>query len=261
MTVMRLDVALVEHKLYTTRARAVAAIDAGLVSINGAVARKPSQTVGPDDRIDAGALPYSSGRGSLKLAQALDEFKIDPTGMTCLDIGASTGGFTEVLLSRGVSHVIAVEVGTDQMIPELKTDPRVLSLEKTDIRDLYPSDIINDTPACGHPSARGEPDLVPMKGIGLIVIDVSFISLDDIADAVAKWGAPCVIALIKPQFEVPAAIAKRANGIIKSEKDRQFAIDRAVTAFASVGYKNAGIIESPITGGSGNVEYLGLFLK
>ena len=190
------------------------------------------------DKIDAQPLPYVSGRGGLKLAHALDEFKIDPTGMLCLDIGSSTGGFTEVLLNRGAKRVIAVEVGTAQMIDELKNDPRVTSLEETDIRDL-----------------------TPMGSVDLIVIDVSFISLRDIMDAIVSWESPTVIALIKPQFEVPKNIAKRADGIIKSKEDRMYAIDTVVDAFKNAGFKHDGLIESPITGGSGNIEYLGLFRR
>lgn len=233
---MRLDVALVEQKIYSTRTRAAAAIDAGLVSVNGVTAKKPSQNVAPDDVLSAGALPYVSGRGSLKLNHALEQFKIDVTGFTCLDIGASTGGFTEALLNHGASHVIAVEVGSNQMVPELKNDARVLSMEETDIRDVFPN---------------ARPNLV--------VIDVSFIPLSDIATAVAAWKSPRIIALIKPQFEVDSMTAKKAHGIIKSDIARQFAIKNATNAFENCGYKRVGLTPSPILGGSGNTEYLALF--
>lgn len=235
---MRLDSELVNRGLYTTRARAVAAIDAGLVSVNGVVVTKASKNVTAADKIDAGDLPFISGRGSLKLEHALKEFKVNPTGYIALDIGSSTGGFTEVLLNHGASHVIAVEVGTDQMIPALRNDPRVLLMEETDIRDVVPNT---------------RPDL--------IVIDVSFIPLSGIVDAVAKWDAPVVIALIKPQFEVPVNIAKKNKGIIKSAEDHQFAIDNATVAFEKHGYERRGLTPSPVRGGSGNVEYLGLFVK
>ncbi|MDL2295400.1 TlyA family RNA methyltransferase [Lachnospiraceae bacterium OttesenSCG-928-E19] len=235
---MRLDTALVHRNLYPTRAKAAAAIKGGLVSINGKIANKSSTDVDDNDHIDATPLPYISGRGGLKLAHALDEFKIDPTGMRCLDIGSSTGGFTEVLLNRGATRVIAVEVGTAQMIDELKNDPRVTLLEETDIRDL-----------------------TPMGSVDLIVIDVSFISLTEIMDAIVSWESLTVIALIKPQFEVPKNVAKRADGIIKSKEDRMYAIDTVVDAFRNAGYAQNGLIESPIKGGSGNVEYLGLFQR
>lgn len=231
--IMRLDQALVLRNLYSTRAKAVAAIKSGLVSVNGAVVQKASQSVSDTDNIVAGALPYSVGRGGVKLAAALDAFNVNPAGYVCLDVGASTGGFTETLLSRGAVRVIAVDVGTNQLADELKRDARVLSLEQTDIRALH-----------------------PVSSVDLIVIDVSFISLINIMDALVAWNAPQIIALIKPQFEVPRAIAARNRGIIKSEIDRQNAIQNVVKNFEKIGYNQCGIIESPIRGGSGNVEYL-----
>ena len=231
--IMRLDQALVLRNLYSTRAKAVAAIKSGLVSVNGAVAQKASQSVSDTDNIVAGALPYSVGRGGVKLAAALDAFNVNPAGYVCLDVGASTGGFTETLLSRGAVRVIAVDVGTNQLADELKRDARVLSLEQTDIRALH-----------------------PVSSVDLIVIDVSFISLINIMDALVAWNAPQIIALIKPQFEVPRAIAARNRGVIKSEIDRQNAIQNVVKNFEKIGYNQYGVIESPIRGGSGNVEYL-----
>ena len=231
--IMRLDQALVLRNLYSTRAKAVAAIKAGLVSVNGAVAQKASQSVSDTDNIVAGALPYSVGRGGVKLAAALDVFNVNPAGYVCLDVGASTGGFTETLLSRGAVRVIAVDVGTNQLADELKRDARVLSLEQTDIRALH-----------------------PVLPVDLIVIDVSFISLINIMDALVAWNAPCIIVLIKPQFEVLRSIAARHKGVIKSETDRQNAVQNVICNFEKNGYKQCGVIESPIRGGSGNVEYL-----
>lgn len=236
--IMRLDQALVLRNLYSTRAKATAAIKSGLVSVNGAVAQKASQSVSDTDNIVAGALPYSVGRGGVKLAAALDAFNVNPAGYVCLDVGASTGGFTETLLSRGAVRVIAVDVGTNQLADELKRDARVLSLEQTDIRALH-----------------------PVSSVDLIVIDVSFISLINIMDALVAWNAPQIIALIKPQFEVPRAIAARNRGVIKSEIDRQNAIQNVVKNFEKIGYNQCGIIESPIRGGSGNVEYLALLRR
>ena len=126
---MRLDQALVQRNLYSTRARAVAGIRGGLVTVNGAPAKKPSQDVVDSDVLVAGDLPYSTGRGSLKLAHALDYFRVNPDGMVCLDVGASTGGFTEVLLKRGAARVYAVDVGTNQLIPELRADARCVVRE------------------------------------------------------------------------------------------------------------------------------------
>lgn len=235
---MRLDLLLVSQGIYATRAKAVAAINAGLVRVNGDLAKKASQNVNDDVKIDCDALPYLSGRGSLKLAKALEVFQIDPAGQICLDVGSSTGGFTEVLLNHGAKHVIAVDVGTDQMIPQLRQDVRVYVHEQTDIRDMQ-----------------------PVENTELIVIDVSFVSLGNIVDSLAKWNAPTVIALIKPQFEVSREIAARQHGVIKSESDRMNAIENVKNAFKSIGYKNHGLIESPIKGGSGNIEYLALFCK
>ena len=233
---MRLDQALVLKKIYTTRARAVAAIDAGLVTVNGIPAKKPSQQVLDTDVIVGGGLPYSTGRGSLKLAHALQCFKISPQSKVCLDVGASTGGFTEVLLNNGASRVYAVDVGTNQLIPELRADPRVVSLEQTDIRALPVQSVVD-----------------------LIVIDVSFVSLTNIIESLCPWGAKNIIALIKPQFEVPREVAAKYNGVIKSAVLHQESVLRVVDAFEKHGFKSVGVTESPVKGGSGNTEFLSCF--
>ncbi len=233
---MRLDVELVNRNLYPTRAKAVAGIRAGLVSLNGSVAKKPSQLVGPDDEICASELPYSSGRGSLKLIRALEYFNINPSGLVCLDVGASTGGFTEVLLKRGAARVYAVDVGTNQLIDELKNNPRVVSLEQTDIRILPVQSVVD-----------------------LIVVDVSFVSLTAIVDSLKDWGPKNIIVLIKPQFEVPRDVAAKYNGVIKSEQWHQYSIERVVEAFEKMGFVSQGVTESPIKGGSGNIEFLAWF--
>lgn len=234
---MRLDVALVSQNIYPTRARAAAAIHGGLVTVNDVVATKTSQAVSDTDVLAGGELPYSVGRGSLKLERALDAFGVNPAGCVCLDIGASTGGFTSVLLARGAVRVIAVDVGTNQLVAELKNDVRVLSLEQTDIRTLR-----------------------PVQPVDLVVIDVSFISLADIVPVLRAWGARDVIALIKPQFEVPRNVAARSAGIIKSHQWHEYAINRATDAFRDAGFVRAGLTESPIHGGSGNVEFLAHFV-
>lgn len=236
--VMRLDLALVAQNFYPTRAKAVAAIKAGLVSVNGILAQKASQAVSETDVLAGAALPYMSGRGSLKLERALDAFGLNPDGAICLDVGASTGGFTEVLLSRGARKVFAVDVGTCQLVPSLRADARVVSLEQTDIRELMPIELVD-----------------------LIVIDVSFVSLADIVDALPRWGAKDIVALIKPQFEVPRSIAAAAHGVIRAPQWHDYAIKRACDAFVVAGFELSGdVIESPIRGGSGNVEYLGHFV-
>ncbi len=233
---MRLDLELVQRKIYPTRARAVAAIRAELVTVNGVPAKKPSQAVTDADVIVAGDLPYSIGRGSLKLEHALDYFGVNPDGLVCLDIGASTGGFTDVLLQRGAKRVFAVDVGTNQLADKLRNDPRVISMEQTDIRDVAPSETVD-----------------------LIVIDVSFISLTNIVEALPRWMPKYVIALIKPQFEVPRKIAAKHNGIIKSSQLHEESIARVVDAFEKCGFESCGITTSPIQGGSGNTEFLACF--
>lgn len=233
---MRLDQALVQRGLYSTRARAVAAIKSGLVTVNGVPAKKPSQDVNVADLLIGGDLPYSSGRGSLKLAHALDFFGVNPGGMACLDVGASTGGFTEVLLSRGAARIYAVDVGTGQLIPELRADARVVSLEQTDIRAL------------------------PVQSmVGLVVMDVSFVSVVDILPVLPQWGADTMIVLIKPQFEVPREVAAKYNGVIKSDEWHNYSIKRVVDAFEKYGFVSCGVTVSPVRGGSGNVEFLACF--
>lgn len=236
MLVMRLDQALVLQKIYPSRAKAVAAIDAGLVTVNGVVAKKPSQMVTEADVLVGCDLPYFSGRGSLKLEHALDYFKINPDGMACLDVGASTGGFTEVLLKRGAARVYAVDVGTNQLVSDLRENSRVVSLEQTDIRTLP-----------------------PLASVDLIVIDVSFVSLTNIVDVLPQWGAKYVIVLIKPQFEVPREVASKYNGVIKSDEWHEWSVGRVVESFERCGFSLCGVTESPIRGGSGNVEFLACF--
>ncbi len=235
---MRLDQALVQRNLYPTRARAVAAIDAGLVTVNGKPAKKPSQAVVESDVIVGGDLPYSVGRGSLKLSHALDYFNVNPNGMLCLDVGASTGGFTDVLLKSGARRVYAVDVGSNQLADELRHDPRVISMEQTDIRDVAPSETAD-----------------------LIVIDVSFISLTNIVESLPRWKPKYVIALIKPQFEVPREVAAKYNGIIKSSQLHEESIARVVAVFEKSGFRLCGVTQSPIQGGSGNTEFLACFRK
>lgn len=233
---MRLDIALVQRNLYPTRAKAVAGIRAGLVTVNGKPAKKPSQMIESTDIVVGGDLPYSVGRGSLKLEHALDYFKINPDGLFCLDIGASTGGFTDVLLRRGAQRVYAVDVGTNQLAEELRHDPRVISMEQTDIRDV-----------------------VPTETVDLIVIDVSFVSLTNIVESLPRWMPKNVVALVKPQFEVPREVAAKHNGIIKSPQLHEESITRVVKAFERCGFSLCGVTESPIKGGSGNTEFLSCF--
>ncbi len=222
--------------MFESRAKAQAAIAAGLVAANGAVVRKASEEISVDAELRASpAHPYVS-RGGLKLAAALDHFKFDPRGRVCLDVGASTGGFTEVLLAHGAARVYAVDVGRGQLHESLRARPEVVSLEETDIRTLSP--------------ARFEvaPDLV--------TVDVSFISLKLVlpaALAFAKRPAQ-LVALIKPQFEAGRAALKK--GVVRDEAVRQAVRDDIVQFTTSLGWRVVGVILSPIAGGDGNVEFL-----
>jgi 23S rRNA (cytidine1920-2'-O)/16S rRNA (cytidine1409-2'-O)-methyltransferase len=236
MTRKRADVILVERGFFASRARAQEAIAAGRVTVNGAPVRRASDTV-PDAAVIAAQAPHTYvSRGGVKLAAALDAFHIDPKGFICLDIGASTGGFTEVLLMRGAAHVYAVDVGHSQLHPKVAKDARVMSLESTDARSLSPA-------------------LIPQPA-DLLVADVSFISLKLVLPAVVALLKPraSLAVLVKPQFEAGRDNVKK--GIVRDE-----AVHRAVcedmTAFvASLGFEPLGLIPSPIEGGDGNREFL-----
>lgn len=235
----RLDIALTIRGLVRSRAEARRAIEAGLVTVDGQVASKPSEPVGDDDAIVlAGPVhPYVS-RGGLKLAHALDHFGIEVSGRLALDVGASTGGFTDVLLRRGARRVYAVDVGHGQLDLSLRGDPRVVSLERLNVREI---------------GATHVPEPVDM-----IVCDVSFIGLRvalPAALALAMSGAD-LVALIKPQFEVgPAGVGK--GGIVRDEALRQAACE-AIREWlgAQPGWTVRGVVDSPIEGGDGNREFL-----
>ncbi len=232
----RADLLLVERGLFDSRAKAQAAITAGLVSANGVTVRKASEEIATDAAIEATpAYPYVS-RGGVKLAAALDHFGFDPQGRVCLDVGASTGGFTEVLLERGAARVYAVDVGRGQLHQSLRARPEVASLEATDIRNLAPGHF--DPP----------PDLV--------TIDASFISLKQVLPAALALVHPPaqLVALIKPQFEAGRDAIKK--GIVRDSAVHQAVCDDIVAFVTSLGWRVAGMIPSPIAGGDGNAEFL-----
>ena len=233
---LRADRLLVERGLFESRAKAQAAIAAGLVSANDAVVRKASEEIPVDARLIAGAAhPYVS-RGGVKLAAALEHFGFDPKGRVCLDVGASTGGFTQVLLERGARRVFAIDVGRGQLHESLRARPEVLSLEETDIRKVSPA-TFRETP-------------------NFVTVDVSFISLKLVLPPALKLVAHRTqsVALIKPQFEAgPAAVKK---GVVRDEAVRKAVCEDIGAFVASLGWRVLGIIPSPIEGGDGNVEYL-----
>ena len=231
----RADVLLVERGLFESRARARAAIDAGLVVADGKPVAKASETIASDAALSAQpAHPYVS-RGGVKLAGALEQYPIDIEDHVCLDVGASTGGFTEVLLANGASLVFAIDVGRGQLHPSLHGHPRVVSMEETDIRDFEGRRL----PA--------RPDIV--------VIDVSFISLKAVLPvALSLAAAPMsLLALIKPQFEAQRKHSKR--GIIRNAMVHQEICDDITAFAASLGCTDIQVFPSSITGGDGNVEF------
>jgi 23S rRNA (cytidine1920-2'-O)/16S rRNA (cytidine1409-2'-O)-methyltransferase len=232
----RADRLLVERGLFESRAKAQAAIEAGLVTANERVVRKASEEVPADASLHASAAhPYVS-RGGVKLAAAIDAFHFDPKDRVCLDVGASTGGFTQVLLNVGARLVYAVDVGRGQLHETLRTRPDVISLEATDIRNLSP--------------ARLD------KRPGFVTIDVSFISLKSVLPAaIALAETPAqLVALIKPQFEVGAGATKK--GIVRDPAVHAAICDDIAEFVASLGWRVLGVIPSPIEGGDGNAEFL-----
>jgi len=235
-TRQRADRLLVERGLFPSRTKAQAAIAAGLVTANAAPVRKASEEIAVDAALSATlAHPYVS-RGGVKLAAALDHFKFDPQGRICLDVGASTGGFTQVLLERGAKRVYAVDVGHGQLHESLRGRPEIVSLEQTDIRTLSAAQL-NEPP-------------------DLVTVDVSFISLKlALPPALALAKPPAqLIALIKPQFEAGRAQAKK--GIVRDPAVHAAVCHDILAFVASLGWRVLGIIPSPIAGGDGNAEFL-----
>jgi 23S rRNA (cytidine1920-2'-O)/16S rRNA (cytidine1409-2'-O)-methyltransferase len=231
----RVDVLLVERGLFESRARARAAIEAGLVIANDRVVAKPSEVLPADAALKAQpAHPYVS-RGGVKLAGALEQYPIEVEGHICLDVGASTGGFTEVLLAGGADLVFAVDVGREQLHPSLRGHPKIVSMEKTDIRKFEAKRL----PA--------RPDIV--------VIDVSFISLKAVLPvALSLAAAPMhLLALIKPQFEARGAHGK--GGIIRDAAVHKKVCDEIVAFAEQLGCTDIKVFPSSIAGGDGNAEF------
>jgi len=231
----RIDLLLVERGLFESRARARAAIEAGLVLANDKPVTKPSETIAADAVLQAEpAHPYVS-RGGVKLAGALERYRIEVEGHICLDVGASTGGFTEVLLANGAGMVFAIDVGHGQLHPSLQGHPRIVSMESTDIRKYEGKRL----PA--------RPDIV--------VIDVSFISLKAVLPvALSLAAAPThLLALIKPQFEAPGKHGK--GGIIRDAAVHQQVCDDIAAFAASLGCTEVEVFPSALKGGDGNSEF------
>ena len=236
---MRLDQMLVDLGLAASRSRARDLVLRRFVRVEGVICEKPAREVTASARIEVLVdAPYFVSRGAEKLIAALDHFGFDPLGRVALDIGASTGGFTEILLQRGAARVYAVDVGTGQLHETLKGDARVVALEQQDARGLTADQIV-------------EP-------VGAIVADVSFISLHKALGVSLQFAAPgaWLAALIKPQFEAgPEAVGK--SGIVRDTVVKAAAVRNVETWLAAQpGWSVLGVIPSPILGGSGNAEFL-----
>ena len=237
----RLDVLLVEQMYAETRSKAQAIIMAGLVYVNGQKADKAGMSFDADTsviEVRGQACPYVS-RGGLKLEKALRDFGVDPTGFVCSDSGCSTGGFTDCLLQQGASKVYAIDVGYGELNWKIRNDPRVVVMERTNIRYVTPEDI-------------GEP-------LDLSVIDVSFIGLEIVLPAIKnllKPGQGQVLCLIKPQFEAGRENVGK-NGVIRDPAVHKAVLDDIVALAKEQGFTILGLTFSPVKGPAGNIEFLG----
>lgn len=238
MTRRRLDAELVRRGLVASRTQAQVAVQNGLVLVAGRAVEKPSTLVAPAEPVELLRAPRRFvSRGGEKLDAALDRFRLEPAGRDCLDAGASTGGFTDCLLSRGAARVVAVDVGYGQLAWSLRRDPRVLVLERRNVRDLRPADL---------PFA---PDL--------LVADLSFISLALVVPTLADLaveGADAVL-LVKPQFEVGHGEVGR-GGVVRDAASWRRAVERVAQASVAAGFAPIDVMASPLPGPAGNVEFL-----
>lgn len=245
---MRLDVFLTDNGYTRSRSRAKELIESGNVVLDGVVIKKPSWEVptgeGISHKVELMSFEKYVSRGGLKLEGAIENFKIDVSGSVCVDIGASTGGFTDCLLQHGARFVYAFDSGKDQLVKEIASNPCVLSREKFNARNLKPEDISQ------HMCAD------------VAVMDVSFISQTYIIPnvySVLKDGG-IFISLIKPQFEAGAAALDK-GGIVRLVSDRKRAVEKVVLCATECGFELMGLMRSPIEGGDGNIEYLAYFVR
>ena len=240
---VRLDLEMTRRGLAESRESAQRLIMAGRVRVNSRPAAKPDLKVDPKTEIALiGGGPEYASRGGYKLVAAIDHFQIEMSGRRALDVGASTGGFTDVLLQRGAASVIALDVGYGQLAEKLRRDSRVTVVDRTNIRHVAPGDLLYT------------PDL--------IVIDTSFISLRLVLPPVIEIAAPTadIVALVKPQFEVGKGKVGK-GGVVRDATLRAGALDAILTFAREIGLQVVGSIESPIHGAAGNIEYLALLRK
>ena len=240
---MRIDQYLFESGITSSRTEAKTLILKGAVTVDGKTVLKPSFDVSGEENIsvDKALKPFVS-RGGIKLDGALSHFDISVAGKNCLDVGASSGGFTDCLLKRGAKAVIAVDSGKNQLVESIRKDSRVISIEGFNARYMTKDDLA----------------FVP----DIVVMDVSFISatyiIPAISECIAEGGI--FLCLIKPQFEVGRSLIGK-GGIVKDDKARKEAVDKVVAFAEKHGFKNIGVVRSEIKGGDGNVEFIGCFLK
>lgn len=243
MKKLRLDQLVFERGLTESRERAKTSVMAGIVYVNGQKMDKPGMSVPEDAEIElrGESLPYVS-RGGLKLEKALKAFELDPTGLTCIDCGASTGGFTDVLLKNGAKKVFAVDVGYGQLAWSLRTDPRVVTMERTNIRYVSP-EMLGETPE-------------------LAVMDLSFISIRLVLPVVRELLCEdaCVVCLIKPQFEAGREKVGK-KGVVREKSVHTEVVSGFLDFVPGIGFTVMGLDYSPIRGPEGNIEYLALLKK
>ncbi len=243
MKKLRLDQIVFERGLTESRERAKTSVMAGIIYVNGQKMDKPGMPVAEDAEIElrGETLPYVS-RGGLKLEKALKSFALDPKGLTCIDCGASTGGFTDVLLKNGAKKVFAVDVGYGQLAWSLRNDPRVVSMERTNIRYVT-SDMVDEAPS-------------------LAVMDLSFISIRLVLPVVRELLTEdaCVICLIKPQFEAGREKVGK-KGVVREKSTHIEVVSGFLDFVPTIGFTVLGLDYSPIRGPEGNIEYLALLKK
>lgn len=231
----RVDVLLTEKGLFPTRSAARAAVMAGLVTVDGKKVDKPGTMATEEVQIHVKELPRYVSRGGLKLEKALIQFKIDVTGKTVMDIGASTGGFTDCLLQAGATRVYSIDVGYGQLDWKLRQDDRVVSMERTNVRHL-------------------ETGQIP-EPVDFAVVDVSFISLALIFPVLVRFGVSEAVALVKPQFEVgKGRVGKK--GVVRDPEDHQEVLLNTIRAAENEGFIAVDLSYSPLRGPEGNIEYL-----
>jgi 23S rRNA (cytidine1920-2'-O)/16S rRNA (cytidine1409-2'-O)-methyltransferase len=254
-----LDSWLCESGAVESRNKAQRLVAEGKVTVNGIVCGKVSCEVGETDVVEVTEFEKYVGRGGYKLEKAIEHFGIDLTDKICLDVGASTGGFTQCMLLNGAKKVYAVDVGTGQLHETLKKDSRVINLEKTDIRNLSLSentDSINDQSVEKNDNSH----FVLKENIDFCSIDVSFISLTKILPFVKEMDIKNVVSLIKPQFEAGKSNIGK-HGIVKSIKIHKNIIENIIDFVGALDYNIKGVVQSPIKGGDGNIEYLMYMVK